>query len=429
MLKPFFPVGRFRKIALFVAAVVPMSIGSALGQELPSPEDMWQIIQNQQQEIDALKQRVAENETRDVETSQAIEAVADSMDAQAPKVGWWERTSVGGYGELHFNSGVEGKKDMLDFHRYVLFFGHDFNATTRMFSEFELEHSLAGEGKPGEVELEQAYIEHDLSDTLTGRAGVVLIPVGILNEVHEPPTFYGVERNPVEKNIIPTTWWEGGFGGTMTTAGGVQVDALVHGGLGGTKIRALNDDGIATSFKPRDGRQKVANSELDSPAFTTRIRYTGMPGIELAGTIQYQSDLTQGDSATDDASAMLWVAHADINRPLSNALSLGLRALYAAWSIDGSDAEAIGRDSQTGWYVEPSVRMALEGQSSVGLFGRYSTYDNNAGNSADTEVSQYVVGLNYWLHPNAVLKADYESLDAPGKASDKIFNFGVGYQF
>ena len=40
----------------------------------------------------------------------------------------------------------------------------------------------------------------------------LLVPVGFLNEVHEPPTFYGVERNPVEKNVIPTTWWEGGIG-------------------------------------------------------------------------------------------------------------------------------------------------------------------------------------------------------------------------
>ena len=109
------------------------------------------------------------------------------------------------------------------FHRFVLFFGHKFNAATRMFSEFELEHALAGEGKPGEVELEQAYIEHDFGDAFTGRAGVMLIPAGILNEVHEPPTFYGVERNNVEKNIIPSTWWEGGAGGTVTTAAGLQI--------------------------------------------------------------------------------------------------------------------------------------------------------------------------------------------------------------
>ena len=84
----------------------------------------------------------------------------------------------------------------------------------RFFSEFELEHSLVkdtqeGEEAPGEVELEQAFIEYDFDQRNTARAGVFLLPIGILNETHEPPTFYGVERNTVENVIIPTTWWAG----------------------------------------------------------------------------------------------------------------------------------------------------------------------------------------------------------------------------
>ena len=257
---------------------------AASGQEMPSPEEMWRVIQAQQLEIEALKQRIGQQEGQTEETAQAIEAVVETMETQSTGDGWWNRTQVGGYGELHYEG---GDKDALDFHRFVLFFGHKFDAATRMFSEFELEHAFAGEGKPGEVELEQAYIEHDFSDAFTGRAGVMLIPVGILNEIHEPPTFYGVERNNVEKNIIPATWWEGGVGGTVTTAAGLQIDAMLHGGL-----KVPTD-----SFAVRSGRQKVANSVLENPAVTTRIRYTGMPGVELAGTLHYQSDLTQGDEA------------------------------------------------------------------------------------------------------------------------------------
>ncbi len=396
------------------AVIMALRSGGAIAQEMPSPEEMWRIIQQQQQEIEALKERIGAGEAQVEETTQAIEAVVESMDAGTAGAGWWDRTQIGGYGELHYNI-KEDSLDRVDFHRYVLFFGHDFNATTRMFSEFELEHSLAGEGKPGEVELEQAYIERDFSDSVTGRAGIMLMPVGLLNEVHEPPTFYGVERNKIENVIVPTTWWEAGVSGTMTTEAGVQVDVMLHSGL-----KVPTD-----SFKIRSGRGKVANHDFEEGALTGRIRYTGMPGVELAAAVQHQADLTQGS----DASGTLIVGNADVTRPISDSMSLGLRALYAGWEIDGDEAAALGADSQNGWYLEPSVRMALGGDESVGVFARYETWDTRAGNSADTEENQWVVGINYWLHPNAVLKADYATLEKPGSEDARMLSLGVGYQF
>ena len=396
------------------AAGIALVAGGATAQELPSPEEMWRIIQQQQQEIEALKERIGAGEAVAEETAMAVEAVVESMDAGTTGAGWWDRTQIGGYGELHYNI-KEDSLDRVDFHRYVLFFGHDFNATTRMFSEFELEHSLAGEGKPGEVELEQAYIERDFSDSVTGRAGIMLMPVGLLNEVHEPPTFYGVERNKIENVIVPTTWWEAGVSGTMTTEAGVQFDMMLHSGL-----KVPTD-----SFKIRSGRGKVANHDFEDGAVTGRIRYTGMPGVELAAALQHQADLTQGS----DASGTLIVANADVTRPISNSMSLGVRALYAGWEIDGEEAAALGADSQNGWYLEPSVRMALGGDESVGFFARYETWDTRAGNSADTEENQWVVGVNYWLHPNAVLKADYATLEKPGADDASTLSLGVGYQF
>ncbi len=396
------------------ATGIALVTSGAAAQDLPTPEEMWQIIQEQQREIEALKERIVAGEAQVEETTQAIEAVVESVDAGTTGAGWWDRTQIGGYGELHYNI-KENSLDRVDFHRYVLFFGHDFNATTRMFSEFELEHSLAGDGKPGEVELEQAYIERDFSDSVTGRAGIMLIPVGLLNEVHEPPTFYGVERNKIENVIVPTTWWEAGVSGTMTTEAGVQFDMMLHSGL-----KVPTD-----SFKIRSGRGKVANHDFEAGAVTGRIRYTGNPGVELAAALQHQADLTQGS----DASGTLIVANADVTRPVSNSMSLGVRALYAGWEIDGDEAAALGADSQRGLYLEPSVRMALGGEESVGFFARYETWDTRAGNSADTEENQWVVGVSYWLHPNAVLKADYATLEKPGADDASTLSLGVGYQF
>ena len=242
-------------------------------------------------------------ESQAEETAQAIEAVVESMDAGTTGTGWWDRTQIGGYGELHYNI-KEDSLDRVDFHRYVLFFGHDFNATTRMFSEFELEHSLAGEGKPGEVELEQAYLERDFGDSVTGRAGIMLMPIGLLNEVHEPPTFYGVERNKIENVIVPTTWWEAGVSGTMTTEAGLQLDVMLHSGL-----KVPTD-----SFKIRSGRGKVANHDFEDRGGD---RADPLHGDARGRTGCRICSIRQTSRRVDDASGTLIVANAAVTRPIS----------------------------------------------------------------------------------------------------------------
>ena len=149
-------------------------------------------------------------------------------------------TTLGGYGELHFNNLENRKdgsnKDEIDFHRFVLFIGHRFSESIRFYSEVEIEHAFikdntAGTGSPGEVELEQAYVEFDLNHAVSAKGGLFLVPVGIINETHEPPTFYGVERNTVEKDIIPATWWEGGAAATVALGAGFKADLAYHSGL------------------------------------------------------------------------------------------------------------------------------------------------------------------------------------------------------
>jgi len=368
------------------------------------------------QETDALRQVIADQqkvleslERRLNETDQKLNATADQVEMGAENSAF-ANTTIGGYGELHYNN-YEDKDATIDFHRFVLFFGHEFSDTVRFFSEFELEHSIAGDGKAGEVELEQAYVEVDINEDVSTKVGLFLIPVGIINETHEPPTFYGVERNGVEKNIIPATWWEAGVAVNFKPAAGVSIDGAVTSGLN------VSDD-----FKIRGGRQKVAKATAENLAYTGRVKYTAVAGLELAATVQYQSDLTQGgDNFTapiDTADATLLQAHA-----IYQVNDFTVRALYARWDINGDEAKALGRDEQTGWYVEPSYKFSEK----LGAFARYAEYDNNAGNSASTAVESTSVGVNYYLHEDVVLKADYEDL---GGASDsKGFNLGFGYQF
>ena len=397
--------------ALVLSATQVMAAGP--GSPTPTVEELWKIIQQQQAEIEALKkqQQSTAKQVTDVDekAEAAVEAVEEAGMATASAGNWADKTTIGGYGEMHYNN-LDSKEE-IDFHRFVLYFGHEFSDHIRMFAELELEHAYSSSDSDGAVELEQAYVEFDLTERHSAKAGVFLLPVGILNQTHEPPTFYGVERNPVEKNIIPTTWWAGGAEMTGEIAPGWSYNFGIHEGL-----KTSLDDNYAV----RKGRQKSSKAQADDLASTGRIKWTGIPGVEVAGTVQYQSDITQSnDSNADDA--WLFEAHTDIQRG-----PYGLRALYARWELNGNGPEAVGADEQWGYYIEPSYKFT----DSFGIFARYNQWDNRAGNGSGTEKKQYDLGVNYWPHPDVVLKADIQSQDNDGDSkNDNGFNLGVGFQF
>lgn len=398
-------------------ASLGLPASAAWADDLPSREEMWKMIQAQQAQISELSRKLEDTDEKVEATGEAVETIASNGSTSTP--GWWQRTSIGGYGELHYNG---GRQDRIDFHRFVLFFAHEFNEDVRFFSEVELEHSLAGDGadKPGEIELEQAYLEFDIAEFHALRAGVQLLPIGILNETHEPPTFYGVERNGVESNIIPTTWWEAGVAATGELGEGFSYDVMYHSGLDVTR------NNTATNFAIRGGRDKVANADARAGAVTGRLRYTGWTGVEIAASAQYQEDVTQGRA--EKTPATLLEAHIDGNWAVGPG-SVGFRALGAVWDLDSTSAANLGRDEQYGWYVEPSYRFGTE-WGDLGFFVQYAEWDNTAGSAADTKVSQTRLGTNFWPTPDTVIKLDYQFDDAAtAAAEDDRLNIGLGYQF
>lgn len=350
----------------------------------------------------------------------ATETIAESTSGIQKLANFADKTSIGGYGELHYNNlsgkGGASDKDEIDFHRFVLFFGHEFTDNIRFFSELELEHSLVKDtddgSNGGEVELEQAYIDFDLNEQHTARAGLFLLPVGIINETHEPPTFYGTERNPIEKNIIPATWWAAGAGAHGELGAGFSYDAYVHSGLS-----------VSDSFSVRSGRQKVSKAKANDPAATVRLKYTGVPGLELAVSAQHQQNMGQGLVAGLDSGNLIETHAIWSTGPFT------LKALYAAWDIDGSAVKAAGADQQKGFYVEPSYKLSEQ----LGIFARFNQWDNkagsNSGSAENSEKEQWDFGVNYWPHEDVVIKADYQYQNNDDGKDQNGLNIGLGYQF
>ena len=407
----------------------------AARSEVPSLEEMWAVIRAQQAQIEELQSKLAAAEERVDETAANVEVTADAVEQvamQRDKEVSGRSTTVGGYGELHYNNlndqeTADGDDDVdrADFHRFVLYFGHEFTDDIRFFSELELEHSLAGDGAPGEVELEQAWVEMDINDQHRFRAGLDILPIGIINVTHEPNTFYGVERNRIESEIIPATWWEAVAGFNGEIAPGWNYDIVAHSGL------VVPTTG-SSAFRPRSGRMKVAEADDQDFALTGRVRFTGVPGLEVGVSGQYQADMT-GTADAFDISATLFEGHVD----WKHASGFGLRALYARWDIDddnGLDPGAFNADTQAGWYVEPAYRFALGGWlGEAGVFARYSNWDerNQLASLRYEDFEQVTVGLNWWPHHNLAFKFDAQWEDADGDV-DRVLdgiNLGIGYQF
>jgi len=401
----------------------------------PSLAALWEIVQQQQLEIERLgseleetRDRLAAESSRVKIAEQQLDITADYLDRistdGSAESSWASRTTLGGYGEMHYNNINARDPDRdsteIDFHRFVTFIGHEFTDRIRFFSEIEIEHSLVKDtdngSNGGEVELEQAYIEYDLDDHHYARTGLFLLPIGILNETHEPNTFYGVERNNVENIIIPGTWWEGGASSGGRYGNGLSWDFALHSGL------AMATDG-GSAFRVRSGRQKVSNASAENLAFTGRLKYTGVPGLELSGSVHYQDDASQmADDGLDDGTLVslhgIW-----------NWKHFQLRALWSQWNFNGELIELAGADRQTGWYVEPSIRLGRTAHD----WGFYSRYEDLDGARSRDRFDQWELGFNYWPTGNVVLKFDYRTRDhelASEAGRDfNAFDLGVGYQF
>ena len=404
--------------------------------QTPDLSEMWRIIQQQQQTIEALQAQLQGTEEKVEETLEAVEVTADAIEVvtQRDKDTLGDRTYIGGYGELHYNNlsddaltDGDDSLDRADFHRFVLYFGHEFTDDIRFFSEVEIEHSLAGDGAPGEVEIEQAWLELDLTDQHRLRAGLDIVPVGLINPYHEPNTFYGVERNKVEAEIIPSTWWEAGIGFNGEVAPGWNYDVVVHSGL------VVPTSG-GSALRPRSGRLKVAEADDQGLATTGRLRYTGMPGLEVAASLQYNEDIT-GTADAIEIDATLFTSHVDWR----HSSGFGLRALYARWDYGDDpvlDPSTLNADTLDGFYIEPAYRFNIGSSrwGDVGVFARYEMWDERnrvSGAHRFEEFDQVVVGMNWWPHNNLAFKFDVQWQDADGTVDRLLdgFNLGIGYQF
>jgi len=417
---------------------------AALALALAAPAAAQDRMLDLERKVDALQREV-----QALKTDRRAEAPEASMLSKG--VTW------GGYGEFvtqsfsrkRQNGARAGVKDRADLQRIVLYAGYHFNDWIRFASELEVEHAGSGEAAEtrGEIALEQAYVDFLLVrdagwlDSLNARAGLLLVPMGIINETHEPPTFHGVLRPNVERVIIPATWRENGAG-FVAKAGPVTAKGYALAGLTALTNANPTVDGFNGGGAIRGGRTAGTNSFAEDAAWVSAAN-VAIPGGSIGGSLY----LGEADQKLTAASVpvTLWETHGQ-----AEYRGAELRALYAQGRVGNPDVVnaanavaplangGIGRKF-FGGYVEAAYDVLSAFGSPKGHylapFFRFERYDtqqdvpNGWTNDPANSRTDYTAGLTYKPIRQVALKTDYQWKRNQAKTGVNQWNLGLGFMF
>lgn len=359
------------------------------------------------------------------------------------------KLSIGGYAQIDYNQSFDNAtryNGTLDVHRMVMLLGYRFNERTQFVTELEFEHV-------SELYVEQAFLQYKINSLLNFKGGLMLIPMGLTNEYHEPNTFNGVERPLVDNYIAPTTWREvgAGFNGTLPTLG-LKYQAYVVNGFSSYNGSAK----IGGKSALRGGRQKGAESFASSPNLSARIDYFGLRNLQLGASAYYgntQSSLYHGIEKNDEAalakadSSVVGVSMIglDARYKLGN---LQLKGQYYYSELSNTSAynaftQKSGKDNDlgsalSGWYVEAAygIRLSKNKEQELVPFVRlenYNTHQSVSGDAVKNDAYNNDIitsGLGWKITSNAVIKVDIQLIKS-GVADEysKAFNAGIGVMF
>jgi hypothetical protein len=376
--------------------------------------------------------------------SNVYQNTADQMLANKSKL------NIGGYGEVHYNQPLnKDKKDLgtLDVHRMVLFFGYNFSSKTQFVTEIEVEYAK-------EVWVEQAFLQHKLNSWANFKAGLLLVPMGIINEYHEPTTFNGVERPVIDNKLGLSTWREvgAGFSGTILPAS-LKYQLYVTGGLNGYDTKAIFNGSAGL----REGRQKGSKAYVNSPAFSGKVEYFGIKNLNvgLSGYLgksqsklysNLDDDNSTGLAKADSSVVGISMVGADARYNLKGLelrgqiylASISNTEEYNVFTKSGQKNNDLG-SKMTGYYVEAGYNVLQEvAKTKMELvpFIRYEFYNMHQSVEGPVVVNDaykstvITGGLTCRLTKNAVLKTDLQwTKPASTGEWSKVLNAGIGVMF
>jgi len=420
----------------------------ALADEPPKPADPTaeQRLEELEQKLDVLTKEI--EGLRIGETAPGEKAAAAvpalGLGPAASKVYEKKGVSIGGYGEILYQNFAGILQDgttsnltpSLDVARAVLYFGYKFDSHFVFNSEVEYEHAVTASDKKGETEVEFAYLDWLSGNrAFNARAGLMLIPVGLINQLHEPPVFLGARRPDVETVILPSTWREIGFG-AWGDAGPFSYRLYL--------VNGLNAAGYAANGLG-EGSQEGSLALARSFALTGRLDYTGLPGV-LVGASFSTGNAGQGQVTPSDKAFAARTTFVDLHLD-AKWRGASFRALWAQSTVGDAAAinqlnnlegdESVG-SRQEGWYAEAGfdvLSLVPRSRMSLTPFARYEAWDTQASvpdgylRNSENDVTQWTAGVVFKPIPQVVLKFDGQWRKNAAKTGINQVNVALGYEF
>ena len=338
--------------------------------------------------------------------------------------------TFGGYAEVLYNQ-PEAANGEIDVQRLILLFGYKFDDRTQFVTEVEFEHVK-------EVYIEQAFVNYAVNNSLNVRAGLMLVPMGMINEYHEPTTFNGVERPSIDNKLVPTTWREIGIGlSGRSDALSLRYQAYIFNGF----LSHNGTDGlIKGSNGLRSGRQKGAESVFRTPNLSMKLDFYGINGLRL-GLSGYFGKTQADDQIYDTYGSTVGLSMLGLDARY-NFRRFTARGQYITSSINDADQynQLTGKDlgsSMSGYYTEAAYNLLpIIKKQRLFVFVRYENFDthatvpSNIPRKAAFHRKEITTGLSYHLAPGAVFKVDYQNKSTGLAGSDNgQINAGVGVWF
>jgi len=346
-------------------------------------------------------------------------------------------TVLTSYGEINYTRPTKASQNAeVDLRRFVLGFQHRMDPKTRLVAELEVEHAVSSADDPGEVALEQAFVERELGPRLAARAGLFLMPAGMLNENHEPTAYYGVHRNFVETAIIPSTWREVGVQLIGNLDNGLTVQGGLSTGFDVGKWDATSTEGAESPLGAI--HQEGAQARARNLAVFGAINWRGVPGL-LVGGSAFSGAASHSQPLVPSTRVSLWDLHARWTPGRWD-----LSSVYARGSISNTaalNATRVGNptlipESFDGWYLQGAYRLWSQGDYVLSPFVRLERFntardyaDLGAGLTPPAAGTERVttIGVNFLVGQGVVLKADVQRFGLVS-ANNRV-NLGLGWSF
>jgi len=341
-------------------------------------------------------------------------------------------SSIGGYGEMHWNKANDADgnitKNEMDFHRFIIYYGYNWTDKWSFKSEVELEHNFVADGE-GELELEQAFVNYHAGNW-GFQGGVVLPTAGLLNEYHEPPLFLSVERPTYSKYIIPTTWFGNGI--------------AFYGNYSGFNFRLaimedLEGENIFYKGNIRDGRGKGYKTTGINLLKNLSASYTGINGLRIGGSLTLNNAPLADDNEEASSDSTIAVQLYEINAKYdANNFYAVFEYGKSGFNYDGAnlpgylnddDETVIWSDfSSSGYYFDLGYNIGgFINTNKLIPWVRISNVSKN-----DDDVSKQTdylrFGLTWWPIYDVAFKTDFANVTTDGTTTTE-FNLGIGYKF